>query len=249
VAAVLRDQDVVDTGAGATDADVTLTSIQAGDLLVVCFRERDGGSIAGLSVISDLDGAFAQVVTRANNAARVWIGALLASSAGTHVITIDYGGPSVVFDANASGWGGIESGTADTTNNTGGGATTSHNHGSVTPSASALIITCWGCSGDNNGETPGADGMTALTNTASIASDFLGKQYYQYKVGHTGAIDGDFTTADSVAFDGVIAAFLESEGEAETITLDKWQNTMPAAHKRVHGVVTSGLTPPNRFGS
>jgi hypothetical protein len=38
-------------------------------------------------------------------------------------------------------------------------------------------------------------------------------------------------------------------GAAETITLDKWQNTMPSAHKRVIGMVPSGMIPPNRAGS
>lgn len=40
-----------------------------------------------------------------------------------------------------------------------------------------------------------------------------------------------------------------SGGGGETITVDKWLNYVPTAHKRVYGVVTSGLNPPNRFGS
>lgn len=193
---------------GGTTANCSLVGVQAGDLLTIALRERDGNAPATFT--SDLDGTFTLAVTRSVSAARASIYYLKNASAGTHVVTVTFAGGSS-YDFNAAAFGGAATtGGADTTNNNGSASTTSHSHGSITPSASAIIITSWG-GADNGGETPGGDGMTALNNTGSCCG---GRQYFQYKVGHTGAIDGDFTTTNSVAFDAVIAAFLESGGAA-----------------------------------
>jgi hypothetical protein len=214
MAAVLHDQD---TGVAnnSNTANVTIT-VTAGDRIIVCVREHNGTAIT--SVSSDVDGALTQEVNRSVNAANVYIWSLRASATGgNHVITVATAGGNTTFDFNASTWGGVvTTGAADTSTGNGGAATTTPNHGSITPSAAALIITAWGGGSDNGGETGGSDGMTALQNTADANSGNVGKQYYQYKVTHTGAIDGDFTTTNSVAYDGVIAAFLESGGGGGT---------------------------------
>jgi hypothetical protein len=56
--------------------------------------------------------------------------------------------------------------------------------------------------------------MTALDINGSASA---GRQYYQYKVSQTAAIDGDLTTSSSVTYDAVIAAFLETASSPVTI--------------------------------
>lgn len=209
MAAALRVQNTGAVASGNT-GNTSLAGVQAGDMIVLCFIEQNGNAMGTPS--SDLDGnlALAEARNGVSGAAHAAIWYLKNASAGTHVITVPSNGSSTTYDFNASAWSGcVTTGGADTTGENGGASTQNHNHSSITPSASSLIIAAWGCGGDNGGETQGSDGMSTLNISGSAGA---GRQFYQYKTGHTGAIDGDFTTTNSVSFDCVIAAFLETGG-------------------------------------
>jgi hypothetical protein len=81
--------------------------------------------------------------------------------------------------------------------------------------------------------------MTTLDIDGSAST---GRQYYQYKVAHTGAIDADLTTG-SASYDAVIAAFLETVAS----TLPVGSNAMPGAVTVPRPTVLLG--PPNTLAS
>jgi len=197
------------TGQGTTGGvTAQLTGVLSGDLLTLCFYERDGNSIT--SVSDDLNGAWTQAVVRATTAARSGIYFFKNSAAGNPTVTLTISGTSP-RDFNFAAWSGmVTTGGADTTNNAGNSSVTSHTHGSVTPSASALILTALGIGADHGGNTLNA-GFTALNIDASAATN---KQIYGYKLAHTGAVNPTHTTVNSVSSDGVVATFLESAASA-----------------------------------
>lgn len=194
--AALRAQTTGYEGGNATLALV------AGDLVIVTARERDGSA---LTVSDSINGAYATAVTRAAVVARAGIWYFRNSGAGTANFTVTGGS---VRDYNVSAWSGMQDIAVDTTNNA-GSTSTSHPHGSVTPSASALIITAMG-TGSHGGCTADAgNGFTALDISASATAD---RQHYSYKLAHTGAVNPTPTTVNSVGADRCVAAFLETGG-------------------------------------
>ena len=184
-----------------TEAGTINVTVAAGERIIVTVRERDGTAV---TCSSSLDGALTQVVTSAALAARVSIFYLQAPTTGTHTLTVSGGS---VRDFNAQVWAGLQNAAVDTTNNTTNSSTTSHGHGAVTPSATALLITCMG-STDHGGMTPYA-GFTALTIDGLATNN---RQFYAYKTGHSGAITPTHTSTSSASSDAVVAAFLETAG-------------------------------------
>lgn len=203
--AALRAQ-VTDSAAGGGDnLTAQLTGVQAGDLLTVCFYERDGTAIT--SIADDVNGAWDLAVTRAATAARSGIYYFRNSGAGNPTLTVTLSGTSP-RDMNFAAWSGMDTVAVDTTNNAGNSATTSHSHGAVTPSASALILTTMGIGGAHGGISLHS-GFTALDIDAGGTSQ---RQVYAYKLAHTGAITVTHTSTSSVSSDAVVAAFLEAAG-------------------------------------
>lgn len=192
--AALRAQTTGYEGANATLA------LLAGDFVIVTARERDGSA---LTVSDSVNGAYLTAVTRAAIVARAGIWYFRSSAAGSANFTVSGGS---VRDYNVSAWTGLQDLAVDTTNNA-GGTSTSHPHGSVTPSAAALIVTAMG-TGTHGGVTPHTD-FIALNISASATGE---RQYYSYKLAHTGAINPTHTTVNSVGADRCVAAFLESGG-------------------------------------
>ena len=153
--AALRAQAV---GYEAADASVVAV---AGDLIVVALRERDGST---MSIADDVNGAYTLAVTRAITVARAGIWYFRNSGGGTLTFTVTGGS---IRDYNVSVWSGMQDVAVDTTNNAGGTAT-SHAHGSLTPSAQAVVVSAMG-SGSHGGVTPHS-GFTALTIHASATA-------------------------------------------------------------------------------
>lgn len=210
MAASLRVQN--DISNTAADLVVQLTGVQSGDLLVICIYERDGTAITGVS--DDLNGAWTSAVTRGAVAARIGIFYFANSGAGNPTITASVAG-TAPKGCNVSAWSGCAtSSPLDTTGNAGNSATTSHTHGSITPSAASLVITATGYGND-----PGAltlhTGFTALTADTTILE--FARQAWAYKVTHTGTINPTHTATDAQSSDAVCAAFLEAAAGGATI--------------------------------
>lgn len=223
----------VSEATGNESADAVLTGVPAGARVIVTVRERDGSTV---TVLDDQNGSYAQDVSASTIGSRAAVFSFANSAAGTLNLTVAGG---TVRDYNASVWTGLAAGAVDTTNTGSTVSATSHPHGSITPSASALIITAMGC-GSHGGITQHA-GFTALTvNPTGGAVD---RQNFSFKISHTGAITPTPTSVNTVFSDAVVAAYLESAGLV--ITPDMWMPTYPSQHKPVYGVVASGFGPPN----
>ena len=188
---------------GTEAGTVTLTGVVAGDTILVTLRERDGST---MSVSDSLNGAYTEDVTRAVNAARTSIFRFSNSAGGNPVLTVSGG---TVRDFNASIWSGVTNGAPDTTNATGSGSATSLTHGSVTPSATALLITSLG-STDHGGVTIDPT-FTGLNIDGAATSN---RQAYSYRVGFSGSVNPTHTATASCAYDAVVAAYLETAGGA-----------------------------------
>lgn len=186
-------------------ADASGVTLSAGDLVVVLLRERDGSTMA---VSDSVNGPY----TRARAApitigvAEIWY--KQNSSAGTANFTVTGGSQRDYVVAVFSG--AATSGGADVTNGATSANGTSHTHGSITPSASAIIVTAFATSA-GTGVMTVASGYTALTSGSS-GGGAAEKQYYAYKLAHTGATNPDHVSANSTISDAAIAAFLESGG-------------------------------------
>lgn len=204
-AAALRVQN---TGTGTTTLSTTLTGVVAGDMLSACVYERDGNTISGVS--DDVNGAWTQVFNRAAAVARIALFYKANSGAGNPVVTATIGG-TAPRDINAAAWSGLPTSvTADTSNSTSNASGTSHPHGSVTPSASALIITCLGVGSDHGGSPTYNAGFTGLNVDAGVGQP--NRQLYAYKASHTGTINPTHTTVNSVTSEGGVGVFVESGG-------------------------------------
>lgn len=205
-AGVLRTQNTASGTTGGISAQ--LTGVQTGDLLVMTLYERDGNTIT--SVADDVNGAWTAAVNRAATAARTGIYYFPNSAAGNPTITLTISGTSP-RDMNVSAWSGIQtSSTLNTTGNAGNTSTTSQTHGSITPSASSLIIASLGAGSATGGSTLNT-GFTALNIDAGASSQ---RQIYSYRTGFTGTINVTETTTNTLSSDGVDAAFLESAAAA-----------------------------------
>lgn len=204
-AGALRVQNTASGTTGTITAQ--LAGVQAGDLLTMCLYERDGNSIT--TPTDDVNGgSWTQAVSRATTAARVAIFYFQNSAAGSPTVSLTISGTSP-RDINVAAWSGMATtGGTDATNNAGNSATTSHTHGSVTPSASALVLACLGLSNTHGGITQNS-GFTALNVDAGGSSQ---RQNYAYKLAHTGAINVTETTTSTVSSDAGVAVFLESAG-------------------------------------
>lgn len=207
-----------------TEAGTVNVTVGSGERIIITLRERDGSTV---SASSSLDGALTQVVTSAAVAARASIFYLQSPSVGTHTITVSGGS---VRDFNVQVWAGLQNAAADTSNSATNSSTTSHSHGAVTPSASALIITAMGAT-DTGGTTPHT-GFTAL-NIDGLAT--TNRQFYAYKAGHTGAITPTHTTTTTASSDAVVAAFLEATGGVEA-----WLPQIQMTSGRTWRAVASG---------
>lgn len=184
-----------------TEAGTVNVTVASGERIIVTLREASG---ATMGVSSSLDGAFTEVRTSAALAARVSIFYLQAPSTGTHTITVTGGSTR---DFNVQVWAGLQNAAADTSNATTNSGTTSHSHGAITPSGTALVITAMG-STDHGGMTPNA-GFTALSVDGLASGN---RQFYAYKTGHSGSITPTHTSTNSCSSDAVCAAFLETGG-------------------------------------
>jgi len=206
MSATLRTQ-ATGAASGVPDVVATLTGVQTGDLLALCLYERDGVSI--VSIGDSVNGAWTLAATRALVAARVAVYYLPNSAAGNPVVTATLGG-TTPRDINVSAWSGVQTASPlDTTGNAGNSAVTSHLHGSVTPSASSLLITCLG-STDHGGVSALDAGFVALNIDAGVTN--TNRRVYAYKVGHTGAVNPTHVVNSSSNSDAIVAAFLESVG-------------------------------------
>ena len=189
---------------GNEAADASGVTLVAGDLIVVTLRERDGSTMA---VSDSVNGAYTRALAApiTVGVAEIWY--FRNSAGGTANFTVTGGS---LRDYNVSVWIGMQTGagTLDTTNSNTNSATTSHAHGSVTPSASALIVTALTC-GTHGGFTPHS-GFTALT--AGPSGSGVDRQHYAYKLAHTGAVNPTHTSGNSITSDACCAAFLESGG-------------------------------------
>lgn len=208
MAAALRTQNTGSAN-GAADVTATLTGVALGDLLTLCLYERDGAAISSIS--DSVNGAWTQVLTRAAVAARIAIYYFPNSAAGNPLVTATLGGTSP-RDINVAAWSGIQTvSPLDTSNNAGNSAQFDHLHGSVTPSASSLLITCLGLGNDHGGMTEHA-GFVALDTDPGVTN--AGRRYFAYKLSHTGAINPTHTSTNSQSSDAGVAAFLEAAGRA-----------------------------------
>ena len=194
--------------AGNQGAGTQLNGVQAGDLLTVCVRERDGDA---LSVSDDVNGSWgAAIVSAPLTVGQSKIFAFRNSAAGNPTVSVTGG---TVRDWNAAAWIGYQTGAGvfDVTGSVTNSATTSQTHddSGITPSASALILTAWtGTQNVSQSVTPHS-GFTALT-VAQVGGD--DRQYYAYKEAHTGSINPTHTTGTSITTDACCAAFLALAG-------------------------------------
>jgi hypothetical protein len=154
------------TGNELGDASIAAS---AGDLIVVTLRERDGSTMA---VSDGTNGSYTRAVAAPVTVVVTEIWYFRNSAAATLAFTVTGGS---VRDYNVSVWGGMQDVAVNTTNSVTNSATTSHTHGSVTPSASALIITSH-AGATHGGMTPHS-GFTALTAGASGAGGTVDRPY------------------------------------------------------------------------
>lgn len=202
---------VQNTASGTTGTITSqLTGVQTGDLLAVCIYERDGNSVTTPS--DDVNGTWSLGATRSATAARSALYYFKNSAAGNPTVSLTISGTSP-RDMTVMAFSGMATtGGTDASNSAGNSSTTSQTHGSITPSASALVIACLGIGSAHGGITQNS-GFTALNIDAGASSQ---RQNYAYKVSHTGAINVTETTTNSVSSDAVVAAFLESAGSSCT---------------------------------
>lgn len=234
MAAVLRVQ-ATGAASGVADVTATLNGVQAGDMLVVCIYERDG---SGISSVSDsVNGAWTLVEQRSITAAQAAIYFKANSGAGNPVVTVTAAGTSP-RDINASAWSGLPTSvTADTQNEAGNSSVTAHTHGSITPSAASLIITCVSSGADFTSLVSYNTGFAGLDVDAGVAN--ANRRLYAYKAGHTGTINPTHNVTTSVSSDGVVGAFVESSGGGALT----WIPVSQSAGASRPSVVASGMTP------
>jgi hypothetical protein len=226
---------LITQAAGNESADAQLTGVPSGATIIVAARERDGNT---LSVSDDQNGAHTEAVSVSTIGSRAGVWFFHNSAAGTLNLTVTGGS---VRDYNASAWTGLQAIAADTTGTASTVSGTSHPHGSVTPSASALLMTAMGC-GSHGGLTQHT-GFTALTvNPTGSAVD---RQNYSYKISHTGTINPTITSVNTIFSDTCVAAFLESGASFDPATLG-WSPRYEVRRGVKAVMVPSGMTPPDQ---
>lgn len=186
-------------------ADAAGVVLSSGHLVVVLLRERDGSTMA---VSDSVNGAYTRAVAApvTVGVAEIWY--KQNSSAGTATFTVTGGSQRDYVVAVFSG--AATTGGPDVTNGATSASGTSHPHGSITPSASAIVVTAL-ATNSGTGLMTVAAGYTALT-IGSSGGGSAEKQFYAYKLGHTGATNPDHVSTNSVISNAAIAAFLESGG-------------------------------------
>lgn len=196
-----------DTEASADDAlQIALTGVQAGDLLVVFVRERDGTSLGATPITDTVNGTTGWVVgpdVLTDPYIRSFYN--LNSGAGDPTIEVDFTGNitgqawGAAFAPAAGGntWSLEDS---DTQTNASG---TAHNADNVTLSGTGVLAAGNAHSGDSGGETIG-DGYTAATMAAGE------REYHRYKLSSGETADAHYTTTNSISSVGVHLAFLET---------------------------------------
>lgn len=206
--ALRTDATGTDTGT-VTTVSATLSGVQAGDLLVACTVERDGGSFTGIS--DTVNGAWTQVFSRAASAARVALYYKENSSSGNPVVTATYGSSTSPKIIAAAAFSGMATSTVlNTSANTSNAGVTAHPHGSISPSGTVMVFTCQGYGNDSNGVTydTGFTGLSSLTWPVGWAN----RGGVSYKLSHTGTVNASNTTTNAVNDEGGSGAFVQSGG-------------------------------------
>lgn len=193
---------LVTQATGNETANATGVSLSAGDLVVVALRERDGNTMA---VSDSVNGAYTRCVAAPITVVVIEIWYFRNSAAGTASFTVTGGS---VRDYNVSVWSGMQD-VACSSNGTTNSATTSQTHGSVTPSGSALLVTAFG-GATHGGVTPHSSGGAFTALTAGPTAGAVDRQYYAYKLAHTGTINPTHTTGNSITTNAAVAVFLET---------------------------------------
>lgn len=211
---------------GAGNMTAQIVGVPAGALLTVLTYERDGGTFT--SVSDDLNGAWTLADTRAAVAARIGIHFFVNSAAGNPTLTVAMSSVAP-RDISFAAWTGIRTlgSVFDTVNDSGNSGVTSHQHGTVTPSDTALLLTVLG-STDHGGVVALHSGFVALSIDAGVTN--ANRRIYAYRTGYaSGAINPTHDVTSSSNSDTAVAAFLEA---ATGPTLLPFRTTISAQRVR-----------------
>lgn len=186
----------------ANNVTTNLVGVIAGDLMVVCYRERD--SSGAPTILSDLDGAFT-VADGENTNGNAQILYLVATTTGTHAISQSAGGG--VWDANLFCFAPDVGGNTWTLGNHDAAPVASATaHAAPSCIALAGVVCAAAChDGPSGGETEGADTFTAGTSSGD-------RRYHRYKLTTGATYTAPYTTGSAVPSAQVIAAFTETAG-------------------------------------
>jgi len=184
-----------------TTASGTLASLVVGDLVTLSLRERDG--VTPSSVVSDLDGALTFRQERGSGAGEhIRLYDLIVATAGSHVITVTYGGNSV-FSGYLDAWISATSWTAfDQTNDAANSSVTTYTCGSITTTGAGVIVV---------GAVFASGIDTSVAGAGFTSAATLDRHLRQYKLS-TGAetTDGPFTTATANTANAAIMNYIEA---------------------------------------
>jgi hypothetical protein len=190
---------------GNESAEATDVEIPAGALVVVSLRERDGSTMA---VSDSVHGSYGDAVASAPvTIGRSQIFAVQNHPGGTADFAVTGGSQRdynvAVFDGAATSGGADDDGAATSS------ATTALAHGAIDPSGPAIVVTALVGNLSDRVVTP-HDGFTALaTGETGGGSE---RQYYAYKLGHTGPINPTHTVDVATTTNACCVAFLEAAG-------------------------------------
>lgn len=181
----------------------TTIALDAGDLLTLTMRERDGGVPSVVS--SDLDGALAFVIARGNGVGdhtRLYY--LVALTTGTHTITVTFGGNSA-FNGYVDAW--RSTGTwsvVDQSNSAPNAATLNWVSGSITTTGGGVIVSAAAAGGAFDTPVAGAGYTIAFSLDKSI------RQYKLTTMGET--TDAPFTLGVTNSGNAAVMSFVETLG-------------------------------------
>jgi hypothetical protein len=184
---------------GNTATSGTLSGVQAGDLIIIALRERDG--LTPVSISDSVNGTWNLLNVINNNGifGHSSIYYFPNSIAGNPTVTITYSN-GATFSFYVSSWGGIETSNVLYTSNTANNSSqTNHSHGSITTNGESLIITA-----SSHGST--AEGLTGALGFTSFNT--LDRNSYQYKISPSSeTTSGSFTTSNTLNTSNTIASF------------------------------------------
>ena len=201
-------QEVNFNTAFSTGLTCILSSVAAGDALVLCLRERDGS--AEPSVSDDVNGTWgASDVTDASpsGTGRASIFSYLNSSSGAITVTISYGASGRVFQGVAAAFspGAGATFSVDQTSSNSITGSTGHNAGSLTAGA-GFVIAAAAHSANSGGETEGANGFTAFSMAAGE------REYHRYLLTSGSTLSAPYATVNSINSNQVMCSYLEAGG-------------------------------------